>query len=88
MPIQRKETSIAQRVQALTLHAKGAATAEIEAVTGIKKDTFKALLRKAKLRGYSPGGPVKDEHVENAPRSGRPRVRAAKKAISSAEDSS
>ncbi|KAK4248927.1 hypothetical protein C7999DRAFT_30617 [Corynascus novoguineensis] len=69
-----KYTSIAQRTQALTLHAMGIKHSEIEAKTGVKKEAFKSLLRRAKDRGYIPGGPVKEEHVANAPKSGRPTV--------------
>ncbi|KAL2175089.1 uncharacterized protein P884DRAFT_63151 [Thermothelomyces heterothallicus CBS 202.75] len=70
----RKYTTLAQRVQALTLHAKGAKISEIEAITGIKERAFYTILNRAKERGYIPGGPVKDEHVANAPKSGRPKV--------------
>ncbi|AEO57762.1 hypothetical protein MYCTH_2304326 [Thermothelomyces thermophilus ATCC 42464] len=69
----RKYTTLAQRVQALTLHARGAKTSEIEAITGMKERAFYTMLNRAKERGYIPGGPVKDEHVANAPKSGRPK---------------
>ena len=55
-------------------YANGAKLAQIEDLTGIKKGAFHALLHKAKARGYELGGPVKDEHVQDAPRSGRPKV--------------
>ncbi len=74
MPIHRKHSTIAERAQALTLHACGTKISDIEAITGIKKETFKSLLSRAKKRGYCPGGPVKDEHVQDAPRIGRPKV--------------
>ena len=73
MTVPRKESTIAQRVQALTLHSTGAKPPEIESVTGIKKNAFKALLRRAKDRGYQPGGRIKDEYVENGTRTGRPK---------------
>ncbi|KAH6635979.1 hypothetical protein F5144DRAFT_161575 [Chaetomium tenue] len=71
-PIPRKESTLVERVQALTLHSKGAKTPEIENITGIRKEAFKALLRRAKDRGYCVGGPIKEEHVVNGPRTGRP----------------
>ncbi|KAK3896401.1 hypothetical protein C8A05DRAFT_20615, partial [Staphylotrichum tortipilum] len=74
MPIHRKHSTIAERTQALTLHACGTKYSEIEAITGIKAEAFKQLLRKAKQRGYLPGGPVKDEHVCDGAKSGRPKV--------------
>ncbi|EAQ91526.1 predicted protein [Chaetomium globosum CBS 148.51] len=70
--IPRKESTLVERVQALTLHSKGAKTPEIENITGIKKQAFKALLRRARERGYCVGGPIKEEHVVNGPRTGRP----------------
>lgn len=74
MPVLRRESTIVERTQALTLHAKGAKYPEIEAQTSIKKEAFKALLRRAKERGYIPGGRIQEAHVENTPRSGRPKV--------------
>ncbi|AEO55542.1 hypothetical protein MYCTH_36908, partial [Thermothelomyces thermophilus ATCC 42464] len=65
-------TSIAQRTQALTLHSLGVKASEIEAITGMKKSALRALLLRAQKRGYVPGGPIKDEHVANAPKAGRP----------------
>ncbi|KAK4139458.1 uncharacterized protein C8A04DRAFT_15842 [Dichotomopilus funicola] len=70
----RRQSSIAARVQALTLHGLGVKTPEIFRVTGIKRESFKALLRRAKDRGYTPGGPIKDGHVADGHRSGRPKV--------------
>ena len=55
MPVHRKESILAERVQALTLHSVGKTTAEIEAKTGIRHKAFKQLLRKAKGRGYIAG---------------------------------
>ncbi|AEO58153.1 hypothetical protein MYCTH_36895, partial [Thermothelomyces thermophilus ATCC 42464] len=60
------------RIQALTLHSIGVKMSKIEDKTGVKKDTLKALLRRAKARGYIPGSPIKDEHVANIPKSRRP----------------
>ncbi|KAK3905184.1 hypothetical protein C8A05DRAFT_12978 [Staphylotrichum tortipilum] len=74
MPVLRKQSTIAERSQALTLHACGAKSQEIQDKTGIKQSAFYTLLRKAKSRGYIPGGPVKQEHVEDAPKSGRPKA--------------
>ncbi|KAL2173573.1 uncharacterized protein P884DRAFT_251536 [Thermothelomyces heterothallicus CBS 202.75] len=52
----------------------GVKMSEIEAKTGVKREALKSLLRRAKARGYVPGGRIKDEHVANAPKSGRPKV--------------
>ncbi|AEO61168.1 hypothetical protein MYCTH_61415 [Thermothelomyces thermophilus ATCC 42464] len=73
-PGKGKCTTVVQRTQALTLHSMGVKTSEIEAKTGVKKEALKSLLRRAKARGYIPGGPIKEEHVANAPKSGRPKV--------------
>lgn len=72
--IYRKYSTVAERAQALTLHAKGASYQHIEDKTGIKKSTFKAILRRAKGRGYEVGDAIKVAHVQDAPRPGRPRV--------------
>lgn len=69
-----KYTKNDQRIQALTLYGTGTKISEIEAITGIKANTFYAILRRAKERGYVPGGPVKEEHVANAPKSRRPKA--------------
>lgn len=74
MPIHRKESTLAERVQALTLHAVGKSYTEIEALTGIRKEGFRSLLKKAKSRGYIPGNKILDEHVINASRTGRPPI--------------
>ncbi|KAK0735098.1 hypothetical protein B0T26DRAFT_628421, partial [Lasiosphaeria miniovina] len=71
--VHRKDSTIAERVQALTLHANSAKIPQIEAITGIKKAAFYAPLKKAKDRGYAPGDKIQDRHVENAPKSGRPK---------------
>jgi len=74
MPVHRKESTVVERTQALTLHAAGSGYDKIEAITGIKKDAFKAMLRRAKSRGYVPGDAVKEAHVVNTPRPGQPKV--------------
>jgi hypothetical protein len=72
-PVVRHHSAIAKRVQVLSLHAMGHAS-RIEELTGITRSAFKNLLRKAKGRGYVPGDKITDEHVCDAPRSGRPKI--------------
>ncbi|KAK3336981.1 hypothetical protein B0T19DRAFT_338554, partial [Cercophora scortea] len=67
-------STVAERVQALCLHAVGKRVSEIEAVTGIKKEAFKQLLKRAKSRGYVVGDKIEDRFVLNAERSGRPKI--------------
>lgn len=74
MPVVRKQSTVAERTQALTLHAGGHTYQEIEALTGIKCSTFKALLRRAKERGYVVGNAIPQHFVKNAVKSSRPRV--------------
>ena len=67
----------ATRAQALTLKLVGFSNAEIEKITGIQPQTVSAIHRKAIARGLNPEESKKilDHHVEDAPRSGRPRSR-------------
>src|SRR5271154_3112584 len=67
----------ATRAQALTLKLVGFSNAEIEKITGIQPRTVSAIHRKAIARGLNPEESKKilDHHVEDAPRSGRPRSR-------------
>ncbi|KAK0702057.1 hypothetical protein B0T26DRAFT_627966, partial [Lasiosphaeria miniovina] len=69
----KQQSSIAERMQELVLHAKGSKPAEIEAITGIKRVAFYRLLARAKERGYIPGKRVQNHHVENAAKTGRPK---------------
>lgn len=64
MPVRRKESTVTERTQALTLHASGTRLPEIKAITSIKKAPSYKFLKKAKQRGYVPGGLVLPEHVE------------------------
>src|SRR5271170_3764838 len=65
----------ATRAQALTLKLVGFSNAEIEKITGIQPQTVSAIHRKAIARGLNPEESKKilDHHVEDAPRSGRPK---------------
>ncbi|KAK3379363.1 hypothetical protein B0T24DRAFT_546277, partial [Lasiosphaeria ovina] len=72
--VYRKNYTIAERVQALTLHANGVKIPQIEAITGIKKHAFYTLLKKAKSRGYTPSDKIEERHIEDASRNGRPKV--------------
>lgn len=71
-----KNYSIAERIQALTLAESGQPYAHITAVTGMSKSQIVRLRKKAKERGYDPSvsGRLKEEYVQDAPRSGRPEV--------------
>jgi hypothetical protein len=74
MPVVRKHSTVAERVQALTLHAVRRSHKEIEAITGIKSDAFKQLLRRAKKRGYVVGDKIEEAFVLNGEKTGRPKV--------------
>ena len=65
----------ATRAQALTLKLVGFSNAEIEKITGIQLQTVSAIHRKAIAGGLNPEESKKilDHHVEDAPRSGRPK---------------
>ena len=68
----RTEYTIAERVQALAMHATGKKPVEIEAIVGMHRESFKTVLKRAKQRGYVVGGKIEERHVESLPRSGRP----------------
>jgi hypothetical protein len=70
---------IALRVQALTLLSIGWPTERVEAATGIKTSSLRALRKKAHQRGYDPmkDPRIKLEYVEDGKRSGRPLKGAA-----------
>ncbi|RDA92033.1 hypothetical protein CP533_1012, partial [Ophiocordyceps camponoti-saundersi (nom. inval.)] len=71
----RQQSSIAARSIALELWNRGATTGEITQRTGIKRDAFNSLLRRAKARGFVRGHKVIQEFVMDAQRTGRPRTR-------------
>jgi hypothetical protein len=73
------EFDIAQRTQALSLHAEGSTRATIQEKTGYSPSGFTRLLQKAKQRGYVVGGVIINAHVEDKPRTGRPATRKAMK---------
>lgn len=89
MPVHRcrKESTIAERVQALTLYSVGQSTAQIEAAVGIASATFRALFRRAKSRGYVVGDKILEEHVASASRSGRPQKKAKQTDVSTGDGS-
>ncbi|OHE97903.1 hypothetical protein CORC01_06766 [Colletotrichum orchidophilum] len=73
-PIKSKEWDNGIRVAVLTLWDVGGSTAqEICEKYGMARRTFVAIRNKALARGWAPGQPVLIAHVENSPRSGRPR---------------
>jgi hypothetical protein len=60
--------TIVERVQALTLHSTGARSNEILRAIGMNRRTWSTILRRAKVRGYYQGGPVREEHVAYIPK--------------------
>ncbi len=70
----------ATRAQALALKVVGFPPDQIRAMTGIAPRTVNDILDRAIQRGFDPANPtIKDIHVEDAPRSGRPRKQEAYK---------
>jgi hypothetical protein len=63
-----RKLTIAERVQALTLHSTGTRAIEILRATGMKERTWYDILRRAKVRGYYQGGLVRKEHIVYIPR--------------------
>ncbi|KAI9888893.1 MAG: hypothetical protein M1814_006182 [Vezdaea aestivalis] len=72
MGMGKKQYSIAQRAQALTL-LEIKPVAEVMTRTGMGRQTLYDLKRKAIERGYDANKPLLDEYVVDAPRSGRPK---------------
>lgn len=70
----RPTYDIAQHAQALTLLYVGATFEQITEVTGISERQVRRFLATAKERRYDPSisGILKDEYLQNAPRTGRP----------------
>jgi transposase len=71
-----KQHDLAVRIQALALAEEGIATKRIREITGLSRKTLYNLKKKAQERGYNPAQSrsLKMEYVEDAPRSGRPKV--------------
>ena len=71
-----KNYSVADRVQALTLAEEGKRYAEISSITGMSSSQITRLRRKARERGFDPSvsKQITVDHVQDAPRSGRPEV--------------
>ncbi|KAH6986757.1 hypothetical protein EDB80DRAFT_731947 [Ilyonectria destructans] len=70
---------ITARTIVLTLKAPsgaGKSSAEVEAITGVTLRSINYIYRRAIQRGFQPEERpfrIRDEHVQDAPRSGRPR---------------
>jgi transposase len=65
----------ATRAQVVTLKAMGVKNDQITAKTGVPDRTIRGIYERAIKRGFDPNSAlpvVKDEHVVDAPRSGRP----------------
>jgi transposase len=54
------------------MHSQGIKRPDITAATGLSRTAIGQLILKAKERGWQPGTTPKDEHVIDAPKSGRP----------------
>ena len=67
---------IAVRIQALALAEEGITVKRIMEITNMSRRTIFNLKKKARERGYNPtqSRTLKLEYVEDAPRSGRPKV--------------
>ncbi|ORY68452.1 uncharacterized protein BCR38DRAFT_481938 [Pseudomassariella vexata] len=64
----------AKRACPLTVHSRGVPIEKTKALTGCSKAGFYKLLQKAKERGCVPSGPIKLDFIEDATRTGAPRV--------------
>ena len=67
----------AQRAAALALKVYGASNEEIESQTGVKPRALNYIFKKAEQRGFDPAidKVLRDVHVIDSTRSGRPLVR-------------
>jgi len=63
----------ATRAQVIALRAFGVTHKTVSAITNVQERTQTKMLRKAKDRGFIPGGVLLDEHIKDAPKSGAPR---------------
>ncbi|KAI9785876.1 MAG: hypothetical protein M1816_008203 [Peltula sp. TS41687] len=73
--------SVALRIQALALFEEGVPVERVKEITGMSRSAVFRLRQTAKNRGYDPNvsRELKEEYVQDAPRSGRPRKDAEKK---------
>ena len=71
-----KQHDLAVRIQALALVEEGIAVKRVTELTGLARATVYDLKKKARQRGYDPtiSRILKMEYVEDAPRSGRPKL--------------
>ena len=76
-----KQHDIAVRIQALALAEEGITVERIIEITGLSRRTIFNLKKRARERGYNPAQSraLKMEYVEDAPRSGRPKVTTEEK---------
>lgn len=67
--------SVALRIQALALFEEGIAVERVKDITGMSRSAIFRLRQTARARGYDPNvsRELKEEYVQDAPRSGRPR---------------
>jgi transposase len=74
MPTQKHDPAV--RIQALALVEEGITVKRVMEVTGLSRRTIFNLKKRARERGYDPAQSrtLKMEYVEDAPRSGRPKV--------------
>lgn len=68
----RREHSNAIRVQCIQMRVDGRSFEDIKAQTGVPRRTVLNWQKRAKERGWEPGRPIREDHVSNLPRSGRP----------------
>jgi hypothetical protein len=73
-PKQKRGLSIGQRIQALYQLDRGDPVFKIIQDTAVSQGAIYKLREKAISLGWQPGTPVEPKHVDDLPRSGRPRV--------------
>ena len=73
--------SVALRIQALALFEEGVPVERVKEITGMSRSAIFRLRQTARSRGYDPNvsRELKEEYVQDAPRSGRPRKDAERK---------
>ena len=77
MPIMMKKYySVGERIQVLSLAEEGYSYAHITEITGMSKSHITHLHQRAQERGFNPevSKQLKDEYVQEAPKSGCPRL--------------
>ncbi|POR36816.1 Uncharacterized protein TPAR_02985 [Tolypocladium paradoxum] len=70
----KPQSTLANRIIALTLYNEGCPTNYILQRSGFKRSAFFLLLKKAKQRGFVRGEPPTEAFVTDGPRSGRPKT--------------